>query len=99
MTMRELARRIAAQRGLSESAAEAFLQAAVDGIIEDLVHAGRVKLGDLGTFEVKLRRPRPGRNPRTGERIQIPASVYAKFRPGRRLKDRVGRLSEVPGSG
>jgi nucleoid DNA-binding protein len=97
--MRELTKALAAQRGLSEADAKGFLQAALDGIIEELVREGRIKLGDFGTFEVKQRKARLGRNPRTGERIQIPASLYARFRPGRRLKDRVGQLSEVPKKG
>ena len=83
--MREIAKRVAAQRGLSESDAEAFLHAALDGIIEELVQAGKVKFGDLGVFEVKLRKARQGRNPRTGEMIEIAASIYPKFRPGKRL--------------
>lgn len=87
---------IATRRDVSVSEAEDFLRAALDEIIEQLVRVGRVKLGDFGTFEVKLRRERRGRNPRTGDKLMIPASIYPKFKPGRRLKERVGQLSEVP---
>jgi DNA-binding protein HU-beta len=94
--MRKLIKALAAQKGLSEAETEGFLKAALEGIVEELVREGRIKLGDFGTFEVKQRKARLGRNPRTGERIQIAASLYTKFKPGRRLKDRVGQLSELP---
>jgi len=97
--MRELTKVLAAERGLSEADAKGFLLAVLEGIMEELVREGQMKLGDFGTFEVKQRKARQGRNPRTGERIQSAPVIYAKFRPGRRLKDRVGQLSEVPKKG
>lgn len=94
--MRQLTEQIAAELGMASSDVEAVLQSALDAITEELVRHGRAKVGDFGAFEVKLRKARRGRNPRTGEKIDIPASVYASFKPGRGLKDRLGHLSEVP---
>jgi DNA-binding protein HU-beta len=94
--MQELIANLATQTGLSKANAKAFLLAALDGISERLVHEGRIKLGDFGSFEVRQRRERKGRNPRTGEQILIPASMRAVFKPGVRLKEQLGQLKELP---
>jgi nucleoid DNA-binding protein len=80
--MRELARAVAQQTGLSEQHAQAAVRALLGELIDRLAADGRVRLGDFGIFELKLRRARRGRNPRTGEAVAIPAKILVSFRPG-----------------
>ena len=61
-----------------------------EGIIAAELNAGRkVQITGFGTFQIRKRRKREGRNPQTGEPIQIPASRFPSFSAGRALKDRV----------
>ncbi len=57
--------------------------------IEAIIAEGRIELRNFGVFELKARRPRKARNPRTGEKITIPASKQPKFKAGKGLKDEV----------
>jgi len=80
---------------LAETAGTTKAQAAqsFDGllkIIEDaLKKEGKITLTGFGTFEVAKRAARDGRNPRTGDKIKIPASKVIKFKPGKLLKDTI----------
>src|SRR5450755_3183376 len=56
-----------------------------------------MELRNFGVFEVRKRQPRKARNPRTGEKVKTPAKLVVAFTPGRRMKERVGRLKDVPG--
>jgi len=69
----------------AERAVEAFL----DAIVDALKAGEQVSIAGLGIFEVKLRSARSGRNPRTGESIQIPEMRVPKFRAAKALKDAV----------
>ena len=53
-----------------------------------LAEAGRVEVDGFGSFELVRRRPRAARNPRTGERIDVPARTVVRFKPARELRDR-----------
>ena len=80
---------IAAKSGLSKSAAEKALNAMTDVVAETLKAGEKVQLVGFGTFEVKERAARAGRNPKTGETIQIAASKTPAFSAGKALKDSV----------
>jgi len=95
--MKEIVTALASQTGLSQKDARAFLDAALEEITTQLLSAGKVRLGEFGSFEVKKRGARTGRNPRTGEKITIPAALLARFKPGVALRDRLAGLSEIPG--
>ena len=79
--------------GASLSKAEAAR--AVDAIFETIKNSlsvgGEVRIVGFGTFNVTHRRASQGRNPRTGEKIMIPASIQPKFRAGKGLKEAVNR--------
>ena len=66
---------------------ERIVNAVFEEIVEAMASGNRVELRGFGAFSVKKRDARTGRNPRTGESINIPASNQAKFRPGKALKD------------
>ncbi len=87
MTKAELVAQIATKTNLTKAAAERSLNAMLESIQELLAEDGKLTLTGFGTFAVEERQARPGRNPRTGEPIQIAASKVVKFRPGKMLKD------------
>jgi integration host factor subunit beta len=99
MTKKDMAKAIAEELGLPQIQAKEIIQRVLDGITETLVHEGRIELRNFGVFEVKQRRPRRARNPRTGEAVDVPARRVVTFKPGREMEERVGQLTKVPGGG
>jgi nucleoid DNA-binding protein len=75
----------------SKAEAEKALNAVLDGITEALTTQGQVAFVGFGTFKVAERAARTGRNPRTGEEIQIPAMKAVTFKVGKALKDEVNK--------
>jgi len=91
MNKTELISVIAEKSGLSKKDSEKALTAAVDAIAEALVAGDKVQLVGFGTFEVKTRAARTGRNPKTNAAIEIPASKIPQFKAGKALKDAVSK--------
>ena len=89
MNKSELVSAIAEQAGISKKDAESALKAITDTVTQELARGGRVQLVGFGTFEVSERAARTGRNPQTGEEMQIAASKAPKFKAGKALKDAV----------
>ena len=89
MNKAELIDAVAAAADLSKASATRALDAALDSIANALKTGDQVTLVGFGTFAVKARAARQGRNPRTGETIQIAASNVPGFKAGKALKDAV----------
>ena len=89
MTRVELINFIAEQAGLSKADATKALDATMEGIKEGLKKEGNVKLTGFCTFTAKKKPAKVGRNPRTGEAVQIPARVAVTVKAGSKLKDAV----------
>jgi DNA-binding protein HU-beta len=89
MTKDELVEKIAGDAAISKSEAAAALAAVTSGITEALVSGAGLTLTGFGAFSVTQRAARMGRNPRTGEALQIAASRGVKFKAGKALKDAV----------
>lgn len=89
MNKSELVDSIAASAGLTKADAGRALDAFVDGVTAALKKGDSVSLVGFGTFAVRKRAARTGRNPRTGETIQIKASNNPAFKAGKALKDAV----------
>ncbi len=89
MKKSELIERIADDAELSKAAAGRALDAMIDGITDALQGGDSVVLTGFGTFKLSERAARTGRNPRTGEEIQIAASKNPSFKAGKTLKDAV----------
>ena len=87
MNRTELVAAMAEQTNLSKKDAEAALKAFVDVVSEELKKGEKVQLVGFGTFEVSERAAREGRNPQTGETMEIKASKTPKFKAGKALKD------------
>ena len=86
MTKADLVAIIAKSSGGSKTAAERAMEAMVGGIVESLRRGRRVTISGFGTFIVTKRAARNGRNPRTGQEIQIPPARVPRYRPSRTLK-------------
>ena len=91
MNKTELIAAVAERSELSKKAAEAAVTALVDVVTESLRREEKVQLVGFGSFEVKVRAERMGRNPQTKEPIPIPASKAPVFKAGKALKDAVAR--------
>ena len=87
MNKTELVAAMAEQTNLSKKDAEAALKAFIDVVSEELRKGEKVQLVGFGTFEVSERAAREGRNPQTGETMEIKASKTPKFKAGKALKD------------
>ena len=91
MNKAELINAVAAAADVSKKDAEAVIAATVDVITKALAEGDRVQLVGFGSFETKKRAARTGRNPKTKEAIEIPASVVPTFKPGKAMKDAVSK--------
>ncbi len=89
MNKTELVAAMAEKAGLSKKDAEAALKAFTDTVEEELKKGEKIALVGFGTFEVSERAAREGRNPQTGETMQIAASKAPKFKAGKALKDAI----------
>ena len=91
MNKAELVAAVAAKIGDTKKAAEASVDAIVAAIKESLKKGEKVQLVGFGSFEVRKRAARKGRNPQTKEEIKIPASKAPVFRAGKQLKELVNK--------
>lgn len=89
MNKSELIDAIAEEADLSKASAGRALDAAIDSITSSMKKGDSVTLVGFGTFTVRSRAAREGRNPQTGETIQIKAAKVPAFKPGKALKDAI----------
>ena len=87
MTKAELIESVASKVDLPRAVAERTVNTVFDDIVEALKAGEKVNISGFGTFSVSARKARTGRNPKTGETIEIAASRAAKFKAGKTLKD------------
>ena len=87
MTKADLVAEIAQAAGLSKSDAEAVVNTVLGSIVEALQRGDKVELRGFGSFRLRIRRPRIGRNPKTGEKVQVPGKAVPYFKPGKELKE------------
>ena len=91
MNKSELVTALSEKIGTSKKAAESSLNALIETITDELKNGGKVQLVGFGSFEVRKRAARKGRNPQTKEEIKIPASKSPVFKAGKALKDIVDK--------
>jgi integration host factor subunit beta len=95
VTKRDMAKSIAEKNRIHCTEVKAIVQQVLDGIIETLVSEGRIELRNFGVFEVKKRKARQGRNPRTGEKVFVPEKTVVTFKPGLEMEARVSQSAQV----
>ena len=86
MTKAELAHEVANHSDLTKQQAKFVVQTVLNSIVEALQSGERVELRGFGSFRLNERKARVGRNPNTGESVQVPARKVAHFRPGKELR-------------
>lgn len=92
MTKKELAYLLSDKYGVPKGVTLKVVQGVLDYVIEILIKDKRLELRNFGVFEVKTRKPRIGRNPKTREAVPIPERRVVKFKPGKMFKDRMKEL-------
>ena len=95
MNKTELIAAAAQSAGLTKKDTERVINAALDAITASLAAGDKVQISGFGSFEVKAREARIGRNPHTKEAIEIPATNVPVFKPSKALKDTVGKYGRV----
>ena len=92
MTKKEIVRTISEEMGETQLRTKEIVQRTFDAIIETLVSDGRIELRNFGVFEVKKRAARNARNPRTGDKVQVPEKYVVTFKPGKEMEARVSEM-------
>ncbi len=87
MTKAELVNKIVQKTDLGKKDAGVVVQTILDSIIESLQQGEKVELRGFGSFKIRVRGPRKGRNPKTGETVDVPAKKIPYFKPGKELRD------------
>ncbi len=87
MTKAELVERVADGSSLTRKEAEVVVQAVLDSIVQSLKSGSKVELRGFGSFRLRNRAARIGRNPKTGAKVHVPAKRVPYFKPGKDLKE------------
>src|SRR6202795_5286540 len=96
VTKKEIVKQISDRIGLTQLKTKEIVQQTFDAIVETLLEVGRIELRNFGVFEVKKRKARKARNPRTGEKVDVPPKNVVSFKPGKEMEERVRQMTHVP---
>ena len=96
MTKKEIVKQIADRIGETQLKTKDIVQRTFDAIVDTLIEQGRIELRNFGVFEVKQRKARKARNPRTGEKVEVPPKCVVTFKPGKYMEERVRKMTHVP---
>lgn len=95
VTKKELVKAISDRTGRTQLHIKEIVQHAFDVIVETLLEEGRVELRNFGVFQVKARKARKARNPRTGLQVDVPEKFVVTFKPGKEMEARVQELEDA----
>ncbi len=96
MNKTDLINAVAAGSGLNKVQSEKAIKSTIEAISNELSSGGSVTLIGFGTFSVMERQARMGKNPQTGQSINIPSKKVAKFKPGKALSEMVNPVAKAP---
>ena len=91
MTKADLVEKVANEAEMTKKDAEQLVEIIFDSIIESLNKGEKIELRGFGSFRVRQRNARQGRNPKTGDSVKIPAKRVAYFKPGKELKEIINK--------
>src|ERR671918_521782 len=94
VTKKEIVKTISEEIGLTQLKTKEIVQKTFDAIVETLVEEKRIELRNFGVFEVKERAARKARNPRTGQRVDVPEKFVVTFKPGKEMEEKVRELEQ-----
>lgn len=92
MTKKEIVKQISDDTGLTQLKTKEIVQKTFDAIMETLLTEKRIELRNFGVFEVKRRKARKARNPRTGSRVDVPPKSVVTFKPGKEMEEKIRQL-------
>jgi integration host factor subunit beta len=92
VTKKEIVKTISEAIEMTQLKTKEIVQKTFDAIVETLVEERRIELRNFGVFEVKERAARKARNPRTGERVDVPEKFVVTFKPGKEMEEKVRQL-------
>lgn len=95
MTKKEIVKAISEECDLTQLKTKEVVQKTFEAIIETLVSEGRIELRNFGVFEVKQRAARKARNPRSGEKVDVPEKFVVTFKPGKEMEEQVLRMKSL----
>jgi nucleoid DNA-binding protein len=96
VTKKEIVKQISERIGLTQLKTKEIVQQTFDAIVDTLIEQGRIELRNFGVFEVKQRKARKARNPRTGDKVDVPPKCVVTFKPGKEMEERVRQMKSVP---
>jgi integration host factor subunit beta len=100
MTKAELVDEVARVVQLTKKQAETIVNIVFDSIVESLRAGQKIELRGFGSFRLRSRKSRTGRNPKTGEKVEVPSKKIPYFKPGKELKELINRsMGDSGGSG
>lgn len=94
MTKKEIVKTISEEIGMTQLKTKEIVQKTFNAIVETLVEEQRIELRNFGVFEVKKRAARKARNPRTGQRVDVPQKFVITFKPGKEMEEKVRELEQ-----
>lgn len=93
ITKKELVLRIAERTQQKQTITRDIIQLFIDEVIQELASGNRLELRDFGVFEVKTRRARKARNPKTGQEVRVPEKRVVSIKPGKKMKELINKLA------
>ena len=96
MTKKEIVKQISDDLELTQLKVKDIVQKTFDSIVDTLLREGRIELRNFGVFEVKRRKARKARNPRTGEPVDVEPKNVVTFKPGKEMEEKVRHMTFVP---
>jgi nucleoid DNA-binding protein len=94
VTKKEIVKTISDEIGMTQLKTKEIVQKTFNAIVETLVEERRIELRNFGVFEVKARAARKARNPRTGQRVDVPEKFVVTFKPGKEMEEKVRELEQ-----
>jgi len=96
VTKKEIVKQISERANLTQLKTKEIVQWTFDAIVDTLIEEGRIELRNFGVFEVKRRKARKARNPRTGAKVEVEPKNVVTFQPGKEMEERVRVMAKVP---
>jgi nucleoid DNA-binding protein len=96
VTKKEIVKQISERIGLTQLKTKEIVQLTFKAIVDTLIADKRIELRNFGVFEVKQRKARKARNPRTGDKVDVPPKNVVTFKPGKEMEERVRQMTDVP---
>src|SRR5436309_10104765 len=95
VTKKEIVKQISEELGLTQLKTKEIVQKTFNAIVETLLREKRIELRNFGVFEVKRRKARKARNPRTGEPVEVEPKNVVTFKPGKEMEEKVRKMPLV----